>query len=318
MVLLPDPCIARLRTLAAAGGSIDSVRLLHGRGLCYPGLSFVALDFFQPVLLVTLFAAPPDGWLAALEAQLKPLLPEPVAAVVVQHRYQHGAPSVTLLGEVPEVLYARRGPLRFTLNPLAQQNIGFFLDMEPGRQWLASLAVGKRVLNLFAYTCAFSVVAIAAGAELVVNVDMSKRALGQGRDNHHLNGLDKNRSLFLPEQILKSWSRIKKRGPYDVVIFDPPSYQPGSFVATRDYAKLVRRIPELMPAGGDILACLNAPELPPDFVQTVFASECPAAQFCQRLAPSTDFPDTNPTQQLKLLHFRYPGVADDTATDGVK
>src|SRR5690606_21777754 len=111
----------------------------HGRGLCYPGLSFVAVDFFQPVLLVTLFAAPPDNWLTALAEQLQPLMPDPVAAVVVQHRYQSGAPSQTLLGQVPEALYARRGSLRFRLNPLAQQNIGFFLDMEPGRQWLASL-----------------------------------------------------------------------------------------------------------------------------------------------------------------------------------
>lgn len=304
---LPAVNIERLRALhrTSPEGAIDSVRLFHGRGQCYPGLAFATLDFFQPVLLLTLFAEPPSGWLAEVCAQVAALMPAPAEALVVQRRYLPGASSETLLGQAPEALFARRGPLRFALNPLAQQNIGYFLDMEPGRQWLEALAPGKRVLNLFAYTCAFSVVAVKAGAGQVVNVDMSKRALAQGRDNHHLNGLDKTRSLFLPEQILKSWSRIKKRGPYDIVIFDPPSYQPGSFVATRDYAKLARRVPELLPAGGDILACLNAPELAPDFLQRVFAEECPGAELQGRLPPSPDFPDSNPAQQLKLLHYRY-------------
>lgn len=312
--ILPAGCLQRLRSLAVApGDAVDSVRLLHGRGRCHPGLEFVTLDYFAPVLLLTLFAEPPAGWLQSLARQVEPLVPSPVAALLVQHRYLAGAPSATLLGRAPETLYARRGPLRFALNPLAQQNIGFFLDMEPGRQWLEHWAPGRRVLNLFAYTCAFSVVAVAAGAERVVNVDMSKRALAQGRDNHHLNGLDKTRSQFLPEQILKSWGRIKKRGPYDIVVFDPPSYQPGSFVASRDYARLVRRIPELLPAGGEVLACLNAPELAPDFLQSVFAGHCPGAQLRGRLPPSPDFPDAEPERQLKLLHYHYPGVSEGGA-----
>ena len=311
---LPPASLQRLDALVSnAGDAVDSVRLLHGRGRCYPGLEFVTLDYFAPVLLVTLFDEPPEGWLQALARQVQSRVPSPVASLLVQHRYRPGAPSETLLGQAPTTLYARRGPLRFALNPLAQQNIGFFLDMEPGRQWLEQWAPGRRVLNLFAYTCAFSVVAVAAGADRVVNVDMSKRALAQGRDNHHLNGLDKVRSQFLPEQILKSWSRIKKRGPYDIVIFDPPSYQPGSFVASRDYAKLVRRLPELLPAGGEVLACLNAPELAPDFLQSLFAEHCPPARLQARLPPSPDFPDVEPERQLKLLHYHYPGVSGRAA-----
>lgn len=311
---LPPACLQRLADLTAASETPDSVRLLHGRGRCYPGLEFVTVDYFAPVLLITLFAEPPAGWLAQLADQIEPHMTQGVAALLVQHRYRLGAPSEVLLGEMPTKLYARRRELRFLLTPLAQQNIGFFLDMEPGRQWLESRASGRRILNLFAYTCSLSVVALAASARQVVNVDMSKRALSQGRDNHQLNShhlanLPKNSAQFLPEQILKSWSRIKKPGPYDIVIFDPPSYQPGSFVATRDYAKLVRRIPELLPEGGDILACLNAPELATDFLQSLFADHCPQAQLRERLTASPDFPDIEPERQLKLLHFYYPGAS---------
>lgn len=289
--------------------TLDSRRLFHGRGQCYPGLEFVCIDFFQPVVLVTLFAEPPEGWLAECIPEITAIAVAANWAVVVQRRYWQGAPSEVVVGEVPERWLAARGPLRFWLNPLTQQNVGYFLDMEPGRQWLESKASGKRVLNLFAYTCAFSVVAVAAGAERVVNVDMSKKALGQGRANHHLNGLDKQRSAFLPEQILKSWSRIRRQGPYDIVIFDPPSFQRGSFVASKDYVKLVRRLPELMPDGGDVLACLNAPELASDFLHQCFAENCPAARFIERLPSAPEFPDVNPEQRLKLLHFEFAGAS---------
>jgi len=192
----------------------------------------------------------------------------------------------------------------FNLHLARQQNSGFFLDIEPARQWLEQQAAGKRVLNLFAYSCAFSLVAIAAGAEKVVNVDMSSAALNLGRDNHRLNGLPKERSEYLAENILKSWSRIKKRGPYDLVIIDPPSYQKGSFIAHKDYAKVVRRLPELMPEGGLVLACLNAPELSESFLREQFAEQCPSAEFMERLEPHAGFPDVDPEQQLKLLVYK--------------
>jgi 23S rRNA (cytosine1962-C5)-methyltransferase len=215
------------------------------------------------------------------------------------------APTETLWGNLPANVFAARGALRFHIPIAQQQNTGFFLDMEPGRAWLENNVNNKRVLNLFAYTCAFSVVAVAAGAEQVVNVDMSSRALQWGRQNHLLNGFAKDASVFLAEDILKSWGRIKRRGPYDIVIIDPPSYQPGSFVAQKDYAKVVRRIPELMPNGGSVLACLNAPEIGIDFMMSLFAEACPGCSFVQRLEPSADFPDENSDQQLKLLVFDY-------------
>jgi 23S rRNA (cytosine1962-C5)-methyltransferase len=178
--------------------------------------------------------------------------------------------------------------------------------MEPGRQWIEQHAANKRVLNLFAYTCAFSVIAIGAGAEKVVNVDMSSAALNLGRANHQLNGLAKNKSEFVAENILKSWSRVKKPGPYDVVIIDPPSYQKGSFVAEKDYGKVIRRLPELMPDGGLVLACLNAPELSEGFLKQQFIEQCPQAIFIERLRPHPDFPDVDPEQQLKLLVYKIP------------
>ncbi len=292
--------------------SLDSRRWFHGRGHCVPELSFLCIDFFDPILHLTLFKAPEsDVWLGQFVADLVALLDEfpqyaGIEGVNVQERFLEGAPSEVVWGSIPEPLYAQRGEQKFIIKLGQRQNTGFFLDMEPGRRWIETQAPGKRVLNLFSYTCAFSVVALQAGAECVVNVDMASGALNQGRDNHRLNGLPKQASQFMCENILKSWSRIRKRGPYDIVVLDPPSFQRGSFVASKDYARLVRRLPEMMPQGGQVLACLNAPELGEDFVRSLFAELLPGSQFLERLAAHEDFPDVDPSRQLKLMVFKVP------------
>jgi 23S rRNA (cytosine1962-C5)-methyltransferase len=284
----------------------DSKRLFHGRGQCYPGLEHVTADLYDPVVLITLFKASSEEWEAQLADALRQFdwLPR-IEAVVLQRRYLKGAPAEVIVGELPEQLFALRGEARYTIKLGSRQNTGFFLDMEPGRQWLEARCEGKRVLNLFSYTCAFSVVAQMAGALSVVNVDMSKGALAQGRENHRLNNLPLDEIRFLGENIMKSWGRVKRPGPYDVAIIDPPSYQPGSFVAAKDYGKILRRIPDLLVSGGDALVCLNAPELGVEFIQALMAKECPDCTLVERLEPSPDFPDVNPDQQLKLFHFKY-------------
>lgn len=281
----------------------DSYRVFHGRGKTWPGLEFVTIDYFHPVLVVTLFHQPPENWLEKFSQDLISQIPDSIQAVVVQHRYAAGDPSDVIAGALPEIVYARRGNLKFQLTLAKQQNLGFFLDIEPARKWLEQEANGKKILNLFAYTCSFSVVAIAAGAEKVVNLDMSSAALSLGRINHQINELDKSRSQFLAENILKSWGRIKRAGPYDLVILDPPSFQKGSFDSERDYQKLVKRLPELMPQGGLVLACLNNPDLDSQFLLNIFSEHCPGASFVQRLASHPDFPDIEPEKGLKILVF---------------
>jgi 23S rRNA (cytosine1962-C5)-methyltransferase len=296
--------LTQLQQQFSAHHHVDSYRVFHGRGRCFPGLDFVTVDYFQPVLLVTLFNEPPEQWVEVFARDMASLLIPAISVVILQRRYLPGAPSELLYGTLPEKTFAQRGDLRFNLHLAQQQNSGYFLDMEPGRCWLEKNAQGKRILNLFAYSCAFSVVAVAAGAEKVINVDMSSAALNLGRTNHQLNSLDKQRSEFLAEDILKSWGRIKRRGPYDLVIIDPPSYQKGSFIAEKDYGKVIRRLPELMPAGGLVMACLNAPELDEDFLKWQVEQQCPAAEFIERLHSSPDFPDVNHERQLKILVYK--------------
>ncbi len=309
MIAPIEQVMARLGELINAGTPVaqwDSQRLFHGRGCCFPGFEQVTVDLFSPVLRLTLYKPLEEILETALIQGLTEIVEShELGALQVQRRFLDGAPAETVWGELPESLRARRGELLFPITLDGRQNVGFFLDMEPGRRWLEQRAEGKRVLNLFAYTCAFSVVAQAAGAAAIVNVDMSSSSLSQGREAHRINNQPTDNVRFLSEDILKSWGRIRRAGPYDVVIMDPPSYQPGSFVAEKDYGKLLRRIPELLPEGGDILVCLNSPELDEEFIAGLMAEECPGCRLVERLPGHPDFPDVDVGKQLKLLHFCY-------------
>jgi 23S rRNA (cytosine1962-C5)-methyltransferase len=286
--------------------SDEARRLFHGRGQCFEALGFINVDYFHPVLLVTLYQAPDlPAWQHLLTGLHS--LDSVVECVLVQRRYLPGAPTETLLGEQPAQTLAMEQGLQFALSFGGKQNIGFFLDMAPGRSWLKHRADQKRVLNLFSYTCSLSVAAIAGGASSVLNVDMSKAALTVGRDNHRLNGQGKSMIQdvqFLPYDLFRSWNKIIRKGPYDIVVIDPPSRQKGSFVAEKDYARVIRRLSALMPAGGDVLACLNAPHLADEFLHGLFAQECPEAHFVERLVNRADFPESDPQRNLKMLHFR--------------
>jgi len=299
----------------------EARRLFHGRGRRWAGLEHVTADWLQGVLLVALFREPGEAELAALKQMLMALTESPAwqasqaHTLLLQHRYLPESSTEFLLGEpIDEWLISENG-LRFKLDIGRKQNNGLFLDMRYGRRWVQEQAQGKRVLNLFAYTCGFSVAALAGGAEQVVNLDMAKAALNRGRDNHRLNGQDIDRVSFLGHDLFKSWGKLKKYGPYDLIIIDPPSFQKGSFALTKDYQKVLRRLPDLLAADGVVLACVNDPAIGADFLIDGMASEAPSLRFTERLENPPEFADIHPDSGLKALVFTQhrPSAADHPA-----
>lgn len=300
-----DVLIQQLQQFDYAADS-DATRVFNGRGQCYEGLEHINIDWYAPLLLVTLYRQLEEQQWRQLHSGLQSL-PDSVQTIVVQSRWLEGQSMQALRGEIPNSACAREGDWRFSLHLGGRQNIGYFMDMSPGRDWCRRVCAGKRVLNLFAYTGAFSVVALGAGATGVVNVDMSKASLAQARHNHELNEQRESagrRVEMLPYNIFKSWKRIIGRGPYDVVIIDPPSRQPGSFVAESDYRRVLKKLPSLLASGGDILACLNAPHLAEDFLHQQFSEHCPDAGFIARLPNRQDFPERDHRRNVKILHYR--------------
>lgn len=287
----------------------ETRRLFHGRGRCWAGLEHVTVDWLQGVVLVSLFREPAEDDLEGLLQMLSTLTEEPAwkasgaHSLLLQHRYLPDSRIQQLLGEPVEEWLISENGLRYKLDLGLKQNNGLFLDMRYGRRWVQQHARGKRVLNLFAYTCGFSVAAIAGGAEHVVNLDMARAALSRGRDNHRLNDHDLSRVSFLGHELFKSWGKVKKTGPYDLVIIDPPSFQKGSFALSRDYQKILRRLPELLTEDGTVLACINDPDTGPDFLIEHMEAEAPALVFQERLENPPEFPDISADSGLKALVF---------------
>lgn len=283
-------------------------RLFHGRGRCYPGFEQVIIDLLPPVAIIRLFDEIDPGYLKQLEQFFRQLddalRPK---ALVLQHRYRQ-EDSIEVLwdeltGNLADHIEVLELGLKYRVKPLKNQNSGLFLDMREGRRWVKDNAAGKQVLNLFAYTCGFSVAAIAGGAEKVVNLDMSRGALNTGRENHRLNQHPMQKVSFLGHDLFRSWGKLKREGPYEMVIIDPPSFQRGSFVASNDYKKVLRKLPDLTVPGSQVLTCLNSPQLETDFLHQLMQECCPEFTFTKRIDNPVDFPDADPEQALKVLLF---------------
>lgn len=298
---------ALLDAIAQMAHHIDAQRIFHGRGGLHPGCEHLALDAYPPVILLTAFAPVSDAELTsvgdALAARWAQIAaPGEPLNWVFQRRDGHRTETRLMAGAVPDPHTVLEEGARYAVHLLQGQNHGLFLDMAEGRRWVRSQAAGQKVLNLFAYSCAFSVAALQGGAKQVVNLDMSAGAIALGQHNHALNGL--SGASFLAHDIFKTWGKITRGGPYHLVIVDPPSFQKGSFVATQDYARLMRRLPDLLRPGGRVMLCLNAPELDTAFLQRRMQEAAPELVFEQRLPNPAAFADVSPERSLKVLIYR--------------
>jgi 23S rRNA (cytosine1962-C5)-methyltransferase len=229
-------------------------RIFHGRGKCFPGFEEINIDYYDGVLVFILYKDIDFSWWSTVASQIKSKLM--VRSIIAQKRFVRPVEMTILEGEEVKIILAREGKNVFELNFFENQNFGLFLDTAIIRQSLGSRidVKDKKVLNLFSYTCALSIAALKAGAKLVLNVDMSKNALATGERNHKHNNTDPRCVNFLAYDIMKSLNTLNKKGPFDLVICDPPSYQ-RNFIWKKDYAKILRLIPE----SKQYLLCLNDP-----------------------------------------------------------
>ncbi len=284
----------------------ECARLFHGRGKKWAGLEHLSIDFFPPVILITTYKE--------IDLQEKTFLVEALASVpelvfesiILQKRHLKTDNVEVLRGEMPCEAFAVEKGEKYHLNLKNPQNTGFFLDMGKGREWLRKNCQDKRVLNLFSYTCSLSVAAFKGGASLVTNVDMSQPALNTGERNHRLNGIeiDGRKTKFFHYDIMKSLGVIAKRGPYDLVIIDPPTNQGLSFKVERDYHKIIRRLPEMVDQEAMVMACLNSPYLGSDFLLNAFKEYAPGFVFLEKSYSSFSEMEVDREEGLKILIFK--------------
>ena len=279
-------------------------RVFHGRGNLYDDFSYLTIDSIDKILFVVLFeeidGSKEKELLLSIENIFDTLAHD---TLVLQRRYLDKSPCEVLKGELKKENFAISNAIKHKIN-FSNKNIGFFPDMKVGHEYILQNSKNKNVLNLFSYTCAFSLCASKAGAKNIVNVDMQKSVLTIGRENHHINGFNTSNVHFMPYNILKSWNRIKKQGPYDIIIIDPPSFQKGSFAASRDYVKIIKKLDTLANDNCVVLSALNAPELDTNFIKNIFEEFAPSFKFEKRLDNLETFPCIDDEKTLKNLIFK--------------
>ncbi|MCS6902473.1 MAG: class I SAM-dependent methyltransferase, partial [Myxococcales bacterium] len=185
------------------------------------------------------------------------------ASTLVNTRRDDVAPARPMAG------YAAPSPLRiveggdpFLIRLDDGLSTGIFLDQRENRARVRRSSRGLRVLNLFAYACAFSVSAACGGAALVTSVDLSRSVLAWGQENLALSGYtDPKRYRFIADEALTFLRRCAARGDrYDLILLDPPSYATSKeqrFTVEHDYRSLAAAALAILAPGGRLLACTN-------------------------------------------------------------
>ena len=134
-------------------------------------------------------------------------------------------------GQTDEAWMMSWGDVRFNARFTAFRHLAFFPEQAANWTWLRDrIAAAKeppRVLNLFGYTGAASLIAAAAGAE-VTHVDASKKAIQWARDNQAASKLDAAPVRWIVDDAVKFAERDIRRGKrYDGILLDPPRFGRG-------------------------------------------------------------------------------------------
>ncbi len=264
----------------------NSYRLFNGRLVSDPTLHSITIDKYGQLLLITTYGDTP------FPRKLTQKYYNNETHIIWRKRSSRKTNWKIIQGGDQEEFICQEHGLKYHLKLGKNQNIGLFLDMSPLRHYLLHNAQNKRILNLFAYTCTLSVAALRGGAQEVINVDMKSTFLNWGKDNHRLNKLPLTQVKFLKHNILKSLNGYIKRGPFDLVIVDPPTYQPGGFKLLQDYTKILKRIPVLLTKQGMAFISCNDPLLSQDDFFHLVTQELPPQKLKYQLplAPNFDGP----------------------------
>jgi len=271
----------------------------------YEQIKNAVLDLFQPEFLVAKFRTDPSG------RSLEHLRMDVVAGSAELAR-----------GTV------REGKARFHVDLLDTVNPGLFLDMRDvrlevcerfgqmssaGASGCEGVAEGSsrglRFLNLFSYTCSFSVHARLGGAEVATNADISGKILDKGRENYALNGLDLRPGEFFRGSALEyvPWA-LKKGLKFDGIVLDPPSFarfKGGNFNVREHLLPLVSECAGLLNAGGFFMVSSNYSE----FVLEKFSADvlsavrsvCSKARTAWKRSQGVDFPGAGLSKESSLV-----------------
>lgn len=256
-----------LRRQHASLDNSNAYRIVNGEGDQLPGLT---VDKYGTYLMLQVYSEAWRPYLKLLTSVLEELLkPEgiyeknrPRNTRELEARNEQKRYGRLLSGKpAPHPLKVKENNLFFLVSLEEGLNTGLFLDQRKNRAELMQRVAGKKVLNLFSYTGAFSVAAAAAGASSVTSVDFSPHYMKQARENFRLNKLNPEDHRFLNGECRKTLLELAaKKELFDIILMDPPSFSTagkGSFTTRGGTSDLVAASLPLLAENGLLICSSN-------------------------------------------------------------
>ena len=243
-VIGPEFFRARLGRATLSRGEValdpqEGVRLVHGESDGLPGL---IVDRYADSLVMQCLSWGAEIW---RETFADILAEQPGVTCVFERsdadvRGLEGlSPRVGLVRGTPppaRVEIVENG-LRFWVDVIRGHKTGFYLDQRTNRQLVREAAAGREVLNCFAYTGAFTVYALAGGANLVVSIESSNEAISMAQENVSLNDLPTEKTEWIEGDVFRELRTLRDQAlSFDLIILDPPK-----FAATASQAEKAAR-----------------------------------------------------------------------------
>jgi 23S rRNA (cytosine1962-C5)-methyltransferase len=243
----------------------NAYRLVNGENDGFPGM---AVDRYNETLVIKVYTS---AWFPYLK-MLAGLLNEMTGARRALLQLSRHVQRVTENGYHDNQLLwgpGLEGPVRFRENGLSfeadllrGQKTGFFLDQRDNRQKVHEWSEGRSVLNVFSYTGAFSVYALAGGARSVLEIDINAQAQAAALRNWELNfGSAGNREDQLRQikgDAFEQLASLNRQGEqFDLVILDPPAFasrKQNKQNALQAYLRLAKAGAQCTREGGLLLA----------------------------------------------------------------
>ncbi len=241
-------------------------RLVHAEGDFLPGLT---IDRFGATLVVQVSTAGMEALtphlLEALDEVLSP------AHIVLRNdipaRQLEGLDSYirAARGEIPQRLALEENGARYFADPGKGQKTGWYYDQRELRQFMASCAKGKSVLDAFCSSGGFALLAAKAGATEVVGIDSSQLALNLAAEAAAANGVA---CSFVQADVFDEFTRLGAADQqFDIVIADPPPFvkaRKDLEAGARAYRKMARMAAKLTKPGGLLLLASCSHNMPLD------------------------------------------------------
>lgn len=251
----------------------NAIRLVHGAADQLPGL---VIEQFGKALIAQVFEGQTVMTSDTLETLAKQAMEVTGAQAVYRKSFVRDRSSTSQdvenahrtstpwLGETtPEEFSIDEYGCKFMIRPFDGFSVGLFLEHRENRRRIAKAASGRRVLNLFAYTCGFSVAAANGGATETVSVDIAGRFLEWGKRNFAANGIDLEGHWFMKSDAFDYLKRAKRQNrTFDLAVIDPPSFSRArrgraTFSLIKDLPRLVKETFAVLSPRAQVLLATN-------------------------------------------------------------